>query len=184
MQFRLTYRGVLSANGRPEEKQALRRHFHGQLKVLWQQPPLAAFERFLEGPEDNELSVLVDQGDFTFAPLVCETLALVAELDVTFLRPGAPGDLVRQGGDIDNRMKTLLDALCVPPQPNALPRGDRPQEGEDPFMCLLGDDGLISRLNVEADRLLDPDGVNNEVSLVIKVTTRQVRTMFGTIGLA
>lgn len=182
MQFRLTYRGELKANGRPAEKQALRRHFHAQLRELWNQAPLNSCERFLQ--EGDELSVLTEMEPFTFAPLICERLALVAELDITFLRPGAPGDLVRQGGDIDNRMKTLLDSLCVPPHPNGIPVGDTPGEGETPMFCLLGDDGLVVRLNVETDRLLDLQGGQNEVALVIKVSTRQVRTMWGTIGLA
>jgi hypothetical protein len=185
MQFRLTYRGPLSSNGRPLEKQALRRHFHAQLKVLWDQPPLSTFGRFLQPADaENTLSVLRELGPFAFAPLVCNTLGLVAELDITFLRPGAPGDLVRQGGDIDNRMKTLLDALSVPPHLNQIPDGDQPTTAEVPLFCLLGDDGLITRLGVEADRLLDPTGSTNEVALVVRVTTKQVRTMIGTIGLA
>jgi hypothetical protein len=37
-----------------------------------------------------------------------------AELDVLLLAANLPGALIRRGGDIDNRLKTLFDALSVP----------------------------------------------------------------------
>jgi hypothetical protein len=52
---------------------------------------------------------------------------------ITLLRPEAPGNIVTQGGDIDNRLKTLLDALKVPNLPNALPTGAVPEADESPL---------------------------------------------------
>ena len=46
MEFTLFYRGPLKANRGSKEKQELRRHFHSQLKVLWQQPPLEDYQDF------------------------------------------------------------------------------------------------------------------------------------------
>jgi hypothetical protein len=40
VEFTLYYRGPLSAKGNALEKHNLRRHFHGQLTELWNQPPL------------------------------------------------------------------------------------------------------------------------------------------------
>jgi hypothetical protein len=40
MEFTLYYRGELKANRGPKDKQALRRIFHNQLSVLWNQIPL------------------------------------------------------------------------------------------------------------------------------------------------
>lgn len=48
MEFTLHYRGPLKANGAPKDKQLLRRHFHTQLKILWQQFPLKERQELLE----------------------------------------------------------------------------------------------------------------------------------------
>ena len=41
-------------------------------------------------------------------------MALTCGLKILFLRKEGPGKLILQGGDIDNRLKTLLDALKMP----------------------------------------------------------------------
>jgi hypothetical protein len=107
---------------------------------------------------------------------------LLAELDITLLRPGPPGAII-SGADIDNRLKTLFDALKVPREPNALPPDDVPGIGEMPFFCLLGDDRLITRVNVDTDALLEPAPSPRDVELTIRVTTRVSRLMFANMGL-
>lgn len=89
---------------------------------------------------------------YRFIPLVSSKYSLRCSLDILFLRPEEPGFLV-QSGDIDNRIKTIFDALRMP---NSLSEvGDaQPQEGEDPFYCLLEDDKLISEVRVVTDNLL------------------------------
>lgn len=94
-----------------------------------------------------------------------------------------PGRIVTQGGDIDNRPKTLLEALKVPNLPNALPQGAVPAAGESPFFCLLEDDNLITGLNVETDRLLDPSAGPNEVVILIHALTRLTVGTVGNLGL-
>jgi Holliday junction resolvase RusA-like endonuclease len=51
---------------------------------------------------------------FVFVPLVTAEMSAVAELSVVLLRPEPAGQLLTQGGDIDNRLKTLFDALTMP----------------------------------------------------------------------
>jgi hypothetical protein len=106
-------------------------------------------------------------GEFWFVPLVSQTAGLVAELDILFVRPQLPGAVVSSGGDLDNRIKTLLDALRVP-RAGEIAATDRPGESEDPFYCLLEDDILVTRLAVTADQLLQPLEPE-EVLLVIHV---------------
>ena len=141
MEFRLSYRGELKGNGDPQHKHNLRRHFHAQLSELWKQAPLASrLDLTAAEPSlPNSVSLSMKSGGFRFVPLVSSKLHGVAELDVVMLRPGAPGEILKGGGDIDNRLKTLLDALKVPDS-NALPAGCTPQGGEDPLFCLLEDD--------------------------------------------
>lgn len=77
-----------------------------------------------------------------------------------------------------------MDALKVPSELTELPRGETPEEDENPFFCLLQDDSLITRLSVEADRLLEPVSSPSEVALFIRVITKQLRVTIDTIGLA
>ena len=62
------------------------------------------------------LRVPIGVGGRIFQPLVRESFALKCGLDILFLRQESPGK-VYQGGDLDNRIKTLLDALSVPQAP-------------------------------------------------------------------
>jgi hypothetical protein len=185
MEFTLHYRGLLKPNGGPDEKHALRRVFHSQLRQLWQQKPLSAFWKTLvdRTVPDQSLNVVRDIHGFTFVPLVCEKTSLVAELSITLLRPEPPGAIVTQAGDIDNRLKTLLDALKVPSEPTALPPGTAPAEGENPFFCLLEDDNLITALAVKSDRLLEPDLDARQAEVLINVRVRALQVFFGTVGL-
>lgn len=177
MEFTLYYRGPLKANSGPKEKHRLRQYFHGQLKELWNQKPLESLRDYLDKDNVKTLteepsSIIKLVGPFECAPLVCSELALLADLSITMLRPEPPGTIVTQGGDIDNRLKTLLDALKAPDQPDALPKGANPQENEVPLFCLLEDDSLIARLEVTTDRLLDPDASSADVVLLIHVRTK------------
>jgi hypothetical protein len=172
MEFTLVYRGSLKANGDPKHKQQIRRVMHAQLKEL-----MKASHMKHAGPPDEILTCdYVDRGlccvrnvgGFEFAGLVSEEMHLVAELSILLLRPEASGVIVTKGGDIDNRLKTLLDALRIP-QTRDLPKSDSPQEGENPFYCLLEDDKLITRLDITSDRLLESQTEPTNVNLIIRV---------------
>lgn len=189
MEFTLVYRGPLKADktriGRIEHKQAIRRAFHKQLKSLWTLPPLQGQEHWLaDNPPENEISIIQKVGNFRFAPLVNQKLALVTEIDIIMLRPEAPGKIVTQGGDIDNRLKTLFDSFRMPKTTNEIPKDDKPQEDENPFFCLLEDDNLITKVSVVTDRLLEPHDNESFVVLMIKVRTRATVICFDTIDLA
>ena len=173
MEFTLYYRGELKANPRPRDRHRLRRRFHAQLKELWDEPPLKGMRTtLLDAPGPGDKSIVHSIKSFEFAPLVCSDLRLVADLRIMLLRPEPPGSIITQAGDIDNRLKNLLDALTMPHQPTALPPNATPSEDESPFFCLMEDDNLIARLDVGSDRLLDPTAQQSEVVLLIHVRTR------------
>jgi hypothetical protein len=77
-------------------------------------------------------------GPFHFAPLVSSALGweTIASLEILLLRPTQPGDLINTGGDLDNRMKTLFDALRLPAA-GELPKDEMPSEDEMPFLFSL-----------------------------------------------
>jgi hypothetical protein len=194
MNFTLYYQGLLKTNGNPKEKHNLRKQFHPQLKTLWSQEPLLHFAGLYENSNIKEPNVdayyefspddtIARQvGPFTFVPLICRGLHLVARVHVTLLRREPPGSIVTQGGDIDNRLKTLLDSLKIP-EPNALPKEAIPDHGETPFFCLLEDDNLITEISVNTKQLLEPSGEKGDVIIVLDIETIKTGTLLGGLEL-
>ncbi len=204
MQFRLTYEGLLLATQRDplsgqQDKRANHKHdireaFHVQLKHLWEiVPHLKNGGRSGPGtitfggdnplPRDmTSVSARHSLYGWNFVPLVTQDLNLLCGLDVLFLRPDRPGVVLRSG-DIDNRLKTLFDALRVP---DANENYHQRVCGQDdrPFFCLLEDDRLITKVSVETDQLLQfvtPQQDMNEVRLVITVTLRPYEMHLGNL---
>lgn len=166
MRFRLFYRGNLQANARAQQKAELRKLFHSQLELLWQQDPLVNISKYIDPDyKPDECYLGERRGSTIFYPIVSEKIWTIAELDILMLRPGEPGSIWVGGGDIDNRLKTLFDSLKVPDVNSGDYHAEHPR-----MFCLLQDDKLITRVSVETDRLLDPViGTKNEVVLVIQV---------------
>ena len=202
MEFTLCYRGPLKAvtrkNTRIREKHKLRRIFHNQLKELWNQEPLRSHPEFLmpgkvtttgsgmdeQGlyTETDDITLLREIKNFDFVPTISADLEMVADLTITLLRPEPPGRIITQGGDIDNKLKTLFDALKVP-SADELPPKASPSEEESPFYCLVEDDNLIANLDINTDRLLDSVDDSSEVLLLIKVRTRVLKGTTANLGL-
>jgi hypothetical protein len=174
MEFRLLYSGFLPPHSdnanMAQVKHDIRREFHLQLEQLWKVHPNLQQNLMFRGchsvdnvqnmPEseikDSGLQSIANTwrvNDFRFVPLIEERYCLACSVDILFLRVGGPGNLIKNG-DIDNRVKTLFDALKMP-KGNEL-GGLSPLEGEDPFYCLFEDDKLISEVRVTTDRLLWP----------------------------
>ena len=188
MEFTLVYRGQLKPDKSSElkDKWAIRREIHKQLVELWKQEPLYGHVQnmhFLEdNPPNGATSIIKNIGGFRFAPLVCMKLCLIAELTITFLRPEPLGLIITKGGDIDNRLKTLFDALRMPQTPDEI-KGNTPGTDENPFFCLLEDDNLITKVSVTTDRLLEP-GDRYFVNLLIGVRTKATQLYFDNIDLS
>ena len=170
MEFILYYRGPLKTNRGPTEKHEIRSAFHGQLKE---------FFRFCHDDvalKNEEFSARENPGlsGFNFISII-DGFDCIAELAITMLRPEAPGKIITNGGDIDNRLKTLLDALKVPTKKEEIPPGIMPNEDQKPFFCLLADDKLVTAINVTTFQLHDPTMVPPEVILLIQVKTKASR---------
>ena len=87
-----------------------------------------------------------------FIPLVTESVVVRCAIDILFLRPEEPGRILTSG-DLDNRIKTLFDALRLPSNLDEC-GGVAPSGDYDPMYCLLEDDQLISEVRVLTDKLL------------------------------
>jgi hypothetical protein len=185
MRLILHYRGQLKAAGSPSHKHDIRRVFHQQLSTLWRQKPLSESKSLLRPKERNgDYCLLRPLAPFTFVPLASEEMNVVVSLEVTLLRPEPPGNLITQGGDMDNRLKTLFDALTMPRHFNALPSGLKPDPDESLFFCLLEDDNLITNLTVRTEQLLEPGVAPNTVVATIHIRTHVTRTTMGNFDFA
>jgi hypothetical protein len=162
-----------------EHKQVIRKVFHRQLKHLWntnkflkerrEDPSSKSADhrpvsdgKAYYGGEDYEKVPLWEavarkycENGYRFVPLVREEISLLCSLQILFLRRDIPGSVI-SAGDLDNRIKTLIDTLRRPQNANELRGNETPSADEDPFYCLLEDDKLVSHLEVETDTLLDP----------------------------
>lgn len=187
MKFRLIFEGEI----RPRQVATLddihriRQVLHPQLKRMWEHPPFAELEdRWLRpvNPSDPQAFyariTTIDKKQY--APLVARDLG--AELDIVFLRQQARGQLIGDGGDIDNRLKTLFDALRMPTKAEVQQLGAAVDHDEDPMHCLLQDDALIHRVNVETDRLLR-DANPHDIVALIQVTVVVTRVTWDTTSL-
>ena len=183
MRFRLTYRGRLKGQNRDRKHvQDLRCHFHKQLKLLWMQEPLSAYREWLALDRKPYDSLMQEVAGYEFAPLVSSRVDLISELDILLLRPAAPGAILRDGGDLDNRIKTLVDGLRLPTN-TELPPKWKPEEDQMPFFCLLQDDKLVSAFSVVSDRLLESPLHEQEALVVIQVKVTAVKVTMGNSGL-
>jgi hypothetical protein len=173
VEFRLIYSGnQLVSDGDAAQKHVIRKVLHPQLKQLWASNFLlsdmarrygALVNVSAAGLTDEEIArmaresfftqigALYSRGNFHFVPLIEQSLCLRVSLDILFLRRDQH-PLIKAGGDIDNRLKTLFDALRVPETTAGL--GSVPEAGEDPFFVLMQDDCLVSEVRVNTDNLL------------------------------
>ena len=171
MEFRLTYSGLLlgasKSHTRSAHKHEIRRVFHKQLKRLWKVDPhlgpdpgpdvlTASSPAPIPATTIEELAQRFDRNGYNFVPLVTQELSLRCDISILFLRPDPPGSVLKSG-DIDNRVKTLFDALRMPSNRSEIgSQYVEPNDDERPFFVLLEDDKLITSVSVETDMLLEP----------------------------
>ena len=201
MEFRLTYAGRLLAhttNARLRERglhvHEIRKEFHKQLKVLWSTHPV--LQKIKEhgssvflyvGSGAPPLNQVFQHDGFNWLPMVTAANGLICKVEMLMLREGAPGQALF---DLDNRLKTVFDALRKATGPDELGASTTsgqvtPSPDEDPFYVVLEDDKLITHLSVTTDTLLEPvpDVPPREaVRLVINVTIRPYRGFAETAG--
>ena len=197
MDFMLRYRGPLPSVGSPRDKHAIREIVHSQLENLCAQEPLLADAKAEDLPvatlkgravdvprplKTMYFTVAVD--GFNFVPLIHRPHELVCSLDILFLRRERPGAIITHGGDLDNRLKTLFDALRMPHDSTEL-AGVVPGSGPKRMYCLLEDDSLITQVSVNTQQLLEPltEGEDSStVELLIHVRVQSTYPMIANIG--
>jgi len=168
LRFTLTYQGDLPPKANSQKKWDIRRKFEPQLRRLWDIPPLNGIAKYKDPnylPNNAYVGLRKPWASkLEFVPLICKRLSLRAELDIMLLSASSPGGIIK-AGDIDNRLKTLFDALSIPVHKQQVPETpDTCSDGR--VFCLLEDDCLITEVKVSNDRLLTEED-NSQNSLVI-----------------
>ena len=176
MKFRIRYEGDLKSRQQCDlaHIHAIRKFIHGQLKSLWE---AGAFEE-----EDSSKISLYDvpTGSHSFRVLATQALSRAVELGILLLRYDPAPITVISGGDLDNRLKTLIDALRAPTK-QEIEQGLL-DIGSNPFYCLLDDDKRIRQISVEADRLYDPPRERHSLA-VISVRIIALKATWANAGL-
>lgn len=186
VEFILRYRGDVSARSRnnTKAKQAMRRYFEPQLEELCRRDPLFRDAlkpglpvcRFIKGRADighvGGYFFRHPLSGHDFVPLLNSPNGFVCELDITWLRHEARGDVLN-AGDLDNRLKNLLDGLRMPKAATDL-HGVAKASGDSRCLCLLEDDALVHKFSVTTHELLEAktEETKSQVELIIKVTVR------------
>jgi len=130
-------------------------------------------------PAAEVLSKIYGHSGYGFVPLVRDDQFLACSLRILCLRRDGPGALSATR-DLDNRIKTLVDALTYVPVEKWKPLDDadtEPRPDEQPhFYVLLEDDRAVTHLEVETDHALAPNPADETdetfVRLVISVEIR------------
>lgn len=205
MEFYLHFNGSLPSN--PDNasvvKNTIRQQIHPQMRELWRKEQIlksvsSSVRTYKSLHGDSYISGLqfhaehFQRGPYKFVPLVCGDLGNVCQLDILFFRREDNRALIvksqdQYGGDLDNRLKIFFDGLKAPDinQANQLEGLSLP--AEEPVFCLVADDSLITKFQIDSSYLLEPPASdhrddNNQVKLLVRVVTKRARYGETTLG--
>lgn len=183
MEFTLIYQGDLPPNGNSAIKWEIRNQFDVQMRNLWKAPPLSDIKDYIDPnykPSDAYLGRKVN--GIEFVSPVSEKISTLADLDITLLSAGQGQRVTVRGGDIDNRLKTLLDALRAPTSLQEIPEAPM-LHNDGRVFCVLDDDKLVNKLTVKVGRLLTEADFSNLAQAVIEVRIRAARGLLANSGI-
>lgn len=182
MEFRLHYQGIIKSGFQSNtvNKHEIRIYLHSQLKILAEEKP---FKTLLTKYTDRKNIKGID-----YIPLLAKKMEPIVSLDILLLSHHKESHLLKRTGDIDNKLKTIFDALSCP-----LDEQVKEYLEQAECYCLLEDDNLVTRVSVETDRLLcynnskkgnNLNESNNDVLAIIKVYYKIGAPLFDDIGMS
>jgi hypothetical protein len=180
MEFCLHYSGKLKSRDTAAGKHHIRKALHSQLKALCESERMrSVFESNTQDVKEGRGKPLyVEHDSKRFWFLISEHLSTAVDISVTMLVPHEVARIVHNGGDIDNRIKTLFDALRVPAAPSEVPASDSFDYSAGGMYCLLQDDKLIDRVSLRSYQDYAPVGADT-VTALIEVKTKVLKALWG-----
>lgn len=184
MEFCLHYYGKLKSRDNASGKHKIRQQLHPQMRSVCLSKQFCDMFDELNGipPNSDEPHMYSDIGEKRYWFLICEAYKSIVDLSITILLPHAVGAIVNNGGDIDNRIKTLFDALRIPAVASEIPSTDSFNYGSEGMFCLLQDDKLINRVSIVSYQDHEPID-NDSVRCFIEVRTKITRALVGNLAL-
>jgi hypothetical protein len=185
MRFRLVVRGTVPSEDRKpavEAKQRIRRELHPQLRALWQQHQLLKEAWIPNSSGQRPIDAVADNFEcygYRFVPLLQKRSQMACALSIVMLARDEPHRVFSECGDLDNRVKTLIDGLRMPRQKPELDR-DQPDADQNPFFCLMENDDVITSCDVTIDRLLIPVASGEVPRDVIALIDVDIKSNVGT----
>ncbi|MBN2779958.1 MAG: hypothetical protein JXQ74_02710 [Alphaproteobacteria bacterium] len=174
MKFKLIYQGTLKIHPkkRVQHIHAIRSQLAPQMEKLLSIPPYSNICDYIDGKNGLKKKDIVRHvGGIDFVPVISPSLNLLAELDIQMLHPELIGT---PRADIDNRMKTLFDALRRPQNEHEIPENaDRGRK----MHVLLDDDRFVTKMSVNTSHWL---GAKNPDDLLVIITVN-IRASRGTM---
>jgi hypothetical protein len=157
VQFSLTYDGELLSASRSDPRLSNKNRIRFQLSD--QLSPILVggdWQRFRASALANTEAVRIYHG-IGFVPVLSRKMEASCNLSIRLMCNDRPGAIVH-GGDLDNRLKTLLDGLRMPANEKEVLKNlapDRYRETEGlACACFLEDDALITKLTVETVQIM------------------------------
>lgn len=190
MPLTLIYSGpIRSAQGNHRRSLAvLREQFHEQL-VYSVDPNLVSHIDYLSKPalqgtadgdrlvrapvaysftDDGVVDIEVQRGGNQYIPFFSRFAGQfpALALDITLFSTMSPQRVLSNAGDIDNRVKRLIDGMRLPSESEAAREQWHPPNG--PCWVAMEDDGFITQLSVKQERLLG-DARSDTVTAVVRI---------------
>lgn len=203
VEFYIEYEGPVPSQNKGNKligTHQIRQCFHPQLAKLWENrlgpianPPLrddpAWYEQARKYLDETSGKVTPERvrkrSKFRFLPIVSSLENLVCSLDITLYRREEPGSII-VGGDLDNRIKVVFDAMSTAQHADQL-TNISPKHGEHPFFCLLQDDSLITAYKISTLQLWTAGVAPAEYApdyFKVSVKVKMSRTRFAGWGIA
>ena len=175
MKIVLLYKGRLNSNGDKNDKGKIRDQVHPQIKKCWDKWPLSVHKgSYLDTTKDSHCIRVI--GGNIFSPLVTSSLQITCSLSIHLLIPRQRSSLLNANGDLDNRIKTLIDGLRMPKNINEI--HDNFECPISPYCTLLEDDSLVTEISIKSDELLLDEEEKGYVMAVITAEIQQIGGVF------
>jgi hypothetical protein len=167
MKFQLSFEGPLPSSGnandaypRPAKLQAIwkiRDSINSQLLHLVETHPALSGRSSPSRALRHALIPPIVVDGFPFRALARAHFKVKCSLKIDLLVNHEPGSVITKRGDLDNRIKTLMDGLRVPASQQEIKNfASKDFLKQNDYVCLLEDDILVSALDVEMQRYLGP----------------------------
>lgn len=173
MHITLTYKGPVQGNARKQsDVWRLRKSFHKQLYKLSLTNEFEYVEKYAnQDTEKSHPNIGIDVANSRYVPFITSKMKTRCSLYVRVFRGVRQYNPVLGNVDLDNRVKTLIDALRAPQQISETKESD----GTVRYV-LLEDDSLIDGITVKSGHYLDEE----DEGVVLAIITANIHLAHAT----